>query len=167
MLTPLDHPWIADAEFDPEYRDSIRVAMKSALAMLESDDPPTWIVTLDESAMWYRARTRIVVADHATMDVEGNPVESPVSTLLTDEQTDSLLSVLDGLSPQSVTDVEHFVLDGTSCLVAVMNGAENWCAFSQFNCAGMDADKLTLPGPRIANLLQSFYRALTAETNGP
>lgn len=101
------------------------------------------------------------------MAVEGNPVESPVSTLLTDAQTDSLLAVLAGLTPQMLTDVEHFVLDGTWCLVAVMNVASGWCAFSQFNCAGMDADKLTLPGPRIATLLQSFYRQLTAETNGP
>lgn len=160
MLTPLDHPWIADTDFESAYRDSIRVAMKSALAMLESADPPAWIVTLDESAMWYRARTRIVVAEHTTMDVEGNPVDAPLSTLLTDQQSDSLLSVLSGLNPESVSDVEHFVLDGTSCLVAIMNGAAGWCAFSQFNCAGMDANKPSLPGPRIAHLLQSYYRAL-------
>jgi hypothetical protein len=160
-------PWIADTDLDLEYRDLIRVAMKSALAMLESDDPPDWIVTLDESAMWYRARTRIVVAEHTTMDVEGNPVESPVSTLLTHAQTDTLRSILRGLRPGMVADVEHSVRDGTWCLVAVMNGASGWCAFSQFNCAGMDAQKLTLPGPRIATLLQSFYRQLATETNRP
>jgi len=86
---------------------------------------------------------------------------------LTDAQTDALRSILRGLSPEMVADVEHFVLDGTWCMVAVMNGRSGWCAFSQFNRAGMDAQKLTLPGPRIATLLQSFYRQLATETNGP
>jgi hypothetical protein len=162
MPTPLDHPWIADTQFEPAYCDSIRVAMKSALAMLESDDPPAWIVTLDESAMWYRARTRIVMAEHTTMDVEGKPVDAPVSTLINDQQADLLLSVLNGITPESVSDVDHSVLDGTWCLVAVMNGSAGWCAFSQFNCAAMDATKLSLPGPRIAHLLKSFYRGLGA-----
>src|SRR6476646_7635418 len=90
MLSPLDHPWIADTDFEPDYRESIRVAMKSVLAMLESDNPPAWIVTLDESAMWYRTRTRIVLDEHTTMDIEGNPVNTPVSTLLTDEQNELL-----------------------------------------------------------------------------
>jgi len=110
--------------------------------------------------MWYRARTRIVVAEHVTMDVEGNPVEAPVTTLLTDRQSDTLLSVLSRLAPAALTDVEHFVLDGTCCLVAVMNGPARWCAFSEFSTAGMEAEKLALPGPRIASLLRSFYRLL-------
>ncbi|WP_146521549.1 hypothetical protein [Stieleria varia] len=160
MISPLDHPWITEPEFHPVHQDLIRVAMKSALAMLESEDPPAWIVTLDESGMWYGAHTRVVIDEYTTMDVEGNPVDAPVSTLLSDQQSDSLLYVLNGLTPQLITDVENFVLDGTWCLVAVMNGATRWCAFSQFCFQGMDSAKLALPGPRIANLLKSFYRGI-------
>ncbi|TWU48701.1 hypothetical protein Poly51_46020 [Rubripirellula tenax] len=167
MPTPLEHPWIAESDFEPEYRDSIRVAMKSTQAMLDSHTPPNWIITLDESAMWYRARTRIVVDGDATMDVEGNPVDSPVSTLLTDSQTASLLAALSDITPATLVDVEHFVLDGTWCVVTVANGVDGWCAFSQFNCAGMDAAQLALPGPHIATLVQSFYRSLTPKTDGP
>ncbi|TWU50736.1 hypothetical protein Poly51_40290 [Rubripirellula tenax] len=167
MPTPLDHPWIAESDFEPEYRDSIRVAMKSTQAMLDSDAPPNWIVTLDESAMWYRSRTRIVVDVDVTMDVEGNPVDSPVSTLLTDAQTESLVSALQNVTPDTLIDVEHFVLDGTWCVVTVANGTDGWCGFSQFNCAGMDAAQLALPGPKIATLLQSFYRGLQPKTDGP
>ena len=167
MTSPLDHPWIAESDFEPEYRDSIRVAMKSTQAMLDSDAPPNWIITLDESAMWNRARTRIVVDGDATMDVEGNPFDSPVSTLLTASQTASLLAALSDITPDTLVDVEHLVLDGTWCVVAVANGVDRWCAFSQFNCAGMDTAQLALPGPHIATLLQSFYRSLKPKTDGP
>ena len=71
------------------------------------------------------------------------------------------------VTPDTLLDVEHLVLDGTWCVVTVANGVDQWCAFSQFNCAGMDTAQLALPGPRIATLLQSFYRSLTPKTDGP
>lgn len=160
MTSPLNHPWITDPIFDSRDRDSIRVAMKNALAMLEGDNPPQWIITLDECAMWYQARTRVVVAEHATIDVEGDAHDGPVTTLLTDEQRDDLLAVLSSCSPDRIVDVENDVLDGTLCAVAVMNGQVPWCAFSRFNSDGMNDRQLALPGPRIATLLRSFYRSL-------
>lgn len=166
MPTPLDHPWINDSEFAPEYRDSIRVAMKSAEAMLESESPPAWILYLDQCAMWYRARVRIVISEYATMDIEGNPVDTPVSTLLSDEQTVQLLSELKSLKPDTLTDVESFVLDATWCVLSVINGSDGWCAFSEFAWSGTGQNDRARPGPKIAEQLHSLCSEFIKTSRG-
>ncbi len=140
--------------------------MKSAAAMLTDTPPPHWIVTLDESSMDFEAHTRVVVSDIATLDIEGDAHDGPATTLLSDSQTDELLSVLATATVDSVSDVHRDVLDGVLCVATVIHGS-GWCAFSQFNSAGMDSQHLSLDGPRLATLLRSFYQSLSPERYGP
>ena len=140
--------------------------MKSAAAMLADNPPPQWIVTLDESSMDFEAHTRVVVSDIATLDIEGDAHDGPATTLLSGSQTDDLLSLLATTTADSIGDVHRDVLDGVLCVVSVIHGS-GWCAFSEFNSAGMGDKHLSLDGPRLAMQLRSFYRTLSPERFGP
>ena len=166
MLTPFDHPWLSESHHLDWHTKTIRLAMKSAAAMLADNPPPRWIVTLDESSMNFEAHTRVIISDVATLDIEGDAHDGPATTLLSDSQTDDLLSMLATTTVDSVSDVHRDVLDGVLCVATVIHGS-GWRAFSQFNSAGMDDQHLSLHGPRLAMLLRSFYQSLSPERYGP
>jgi hypothetical protein len=167
MSTPLDHPWLTEPHHSDWHNKTIRVAMKSAIAMLADSPPPRWIVTLDETSMHFEAHTRVVVSDVATIDVEGDAHDGPVSSVLTESQTDVLVDALSATTQVLVVDVDHDVLDGVLCVLTVINGSAGWCAFSQFNSAGMNDAQLGLTGPRMATIVRSFYQSLSHEQYGP
>jgi hypothetical protein len=173
MRTPLDHPWLADVELDAEYRDSIRVAMKSVVAMLESTNPPEWIVVIDQCYNWFggfTARTRVVVDEYVTLDVEGDRLAAPITTLLSDSEANSLLAVLKRTTADSLANAtESLSLEGSDFAVMVANGMHHWCEFSEFRHGGMplgNSDEIS-PGRKIKNEIYSFRASIEAENDGP
>jgi hypothetical protein len=155
-LTPLDHPWLNDADTLPSHRDSVRVAMKNAMAMLEHADPPDWILVLDVWGLFHHSRTRIVLADDATIDFEAHVGEPPLTTVLTERQTQKINDVLAGCTPDSIFDLNNPFLDGSPCVVAVINGRQRWCRFAEFNLDGLSDDDLRCCGPALATCLRTL-----------
>ncbi|MGD9127152.1 MAG: hypothetical protein PVH19_07205 [Planctomycetia bacterium] len=133
--------------------------MKNAVAMVENDFPPDWIIILDELGRFFYSRTRVVVAEDTTIDFEPDIGDSPSTTILTDEPSRQLDEILAHIEPDTNLDASNNVIDGSPCAVAIINGKSKWVSFGEFNLAGMPSDELLKLGPQIA----MFLRALSQE----
>jgi len=174
MRTPLDHPWLARPSvegriggFRSDHRDAIRTEMKSVVAMLESANPPEWIIVIDQCHDWFSgyftARTRVVIDQHATLDAEGHRIEAPLTTLLSDSEKLELLSVLNGITPESLANlIENRALEGSDFAIMVANGSSSWCEFTEFRAGGMSpcATEVWGIGNELREIVYSFRYAL-------
>ena len=139
--------------------------MKSAAAMLSSADPPRWIVVVDQLYNWFEgftARTRVVISEFATLDVDGEGFDAPATTLLTGSQCEALLELLDRTGPEDLADAdERLSLEGSDFVVMVANSTDDWCEFAEFRLGGdLHVPAEVSLGNQIKNLLYSFRELL-------
>ena len=159
MKSVADHPWISDPVPFVE-TSSVRVCMKNVAAMLENDSPPDWIIILDETGRFSHSRTRVVIAEDATVEFEPRVGDSLSTTILTDYQLSAIAAILNQVEPESDLDVENAVIDGSPCVVSITNGTRKWTVFGEFNTAGMNAEQLIEPGPALAVLLRAIASSI-------
>lgn len=161
------HPWLVQTGFGDWLKRTIGDSMQSVAAMLASELPPNWIVTLSVVGFDYHSHTQLTVSGSSTISILGDAHDGPLVCDLSAAQHRNLLAALTDCSSSNVCDIENQVLDGFLCVVAVVNGTDNWCAFSEFNGSGLDAHQSSAAGPRIATLIESFHRDFRSVSSDP
>jgi hypothetical protein len=148
MASTLDHPWFSDPDMSEGCR-SLREDLKSVEQMLNGDDPPTWVIILDQFVRFWRSRTRIVIHDDATIDFEG---ELPAkSRHLSENERVRLVDLLGRATPDTIASLKNTVIDGHQCGLTVVHGSPRWLAFADFNLCGIPATESDSIALRLTN----------------
>jgi len=160
------HPWIVLDGFSDWLKRTIRDSMQTSAKALACDAPPKWIVTLSEAGFDYQAHTQLTVTDSVEISIHGDAHDGPLSCVLGPSQSVPLLGALDNCTESTIRDSDDNALDGLLGVVAIVNGYDKWCAFSQFNSATTEIPNNSETGPYLASLIRSLHRDLWSVPSG-
>jgi hypothetical protein len=151
----LNHPWLSDTDVFPRIRRSLSAELKSIEEMLSGEDRPEWIVLLDRDFHWNHSRTRIVIHEYATLDLQRDIDQPARSWLLEDADNQRLLAILRGAGPDDYRNVNMDIIDGDLCAVTVVHAEPRWIAFAEVNLAGLPEGEQS-PTAQLARIITAI-----------
>ena len=160
------HPCLVQSGYGDWLARTVRESMTAIGATTSGGNPPCWAVTLAEAGFEYQAHTTLTVSDSVVISILGDAHDGPLSCTLNETQTQRLMAILADCSQATIYDHDSNVLDGLPGVVAVINGTESWCAFSEFNLFDPPPGSKNC-GLLLGQLIREYHRELWAYPSGP